>query len=103
MGLIGSMIAFGMQHRSGIGREIKSMYVRWAVYILVLGLLPGLRTDNWAHIGGLAGGFGLAYVAGTPRLAGSPREAFWRIASIAAILLTGLSFLKMYLFLTASS
>jgi rhomboid protease GluP len=103
MGLIGAMIAFGLRSRTSIGSEIKSMYIRWAVYILVLGLLPGLRTDNWAHIGGLAGGFVIAYIAGTPRLTPSPSEMFWKAASWMAIFLTGLSFLKMYLFLTSLS
>src|ERR1700733_15210118 len=61
MGLIGAMIAFGVRNRSGIGREIRTMYVRWAVYILAMGLVMRM-TDNWAHIGGLAGGFAVAYV-----------------------------------------
>ena len=97
MGLIGAMIAFGVRNRSGIGGEIRTMYVRWAVYILAMGLIPGLQTDNFAHIGGLAGGFVVAYVAGTPRRAGSPVEMVWRVASGLAILLTALSFLKWYL------
>ena len=59
--------------------------------------IPGLRTDNWAHIGGLAGGFVVAYVAGTPRRTGSPLEVVWRVACGLAILLTALSFLKWYL------
>jgi rhomboid protease GluP len=103
MGLIGAMIAFGIHHRSGIGREIRSMYIRWAVYILVLGLLPGLRTDNFAHIGGLAGGFLIAYIAGTPRLTASPAETVWRVASWIAIFLTALSFLKWYLWFSQVS
>jgi rhomboid protease GluP len=98
MGLMGAMIAFGVTSRSAIGSEIRSMYVRWVVIILVMGFVAQTRTDNWAHIGGLATGFALAWVAGTPRAAGSPVEWFWRVASWLAILLTGYSFLKMLLF-----
>jgi rhomboid protease GluP len=102
MGLIGAMIAFGVQHRSGIGREIRTMYVRWAIYILAMGLVMRM-TDNWAHVGGLAGGFAVAYVAGTPGRIGSPVEMVWRVASAIAILLTGLSFLKWYLWFASTT
>jgi len=102
-GLIGAMIAFGVRHRAHpMGAAIRGAYMRWAIYILAMGLLP-LHIDNAAHIGGLAGGFAVAYIAGTPRLVNTFAERFWRIASYAAIALTALSFLKMYLFLTAPS
>jgi rhomboid protease GluP len=103
MGLIGAMIAYGVRNRSGVGREIRTMYVRWAVYILAMGLLPGLRVDNWAHIGGLAGGFVVSYMAGTPRRAGSAAEVVWRVACGLAILLTALSFLRWYLWFSSLS
>jgi rhomboid protease GluP len=103
MGLIGAMIAFGVHNRAGIGGQIRTMYIRWAVYILVLGLLPGMRTDNYAHIGGLAGGFAVAYLAGMSRRAGSPVEQVWRVAAWGAIGLTGLSFLKWYLWFSRVS
>jgi rhomboid protease GluP len=72
------------------------MYIRWAVYILALGLLIRV-TDNWAHIGGLAGGFVVAYLAGTPRAAGSGLETAWKAAAWVAVFLTCVSFLKWYL------
>ena len=53
--------------------------------------------DNAAHIGGLAGGFVVGYVAGTPRLVDDWRENLWRYASYACIVLTILSFIKMFL------
>jgi membrane associated rhomboid family serine protease len=101
MGLMGAMIAFGIVNRSPMGAEIRGMYVRWVMIILVMGFVARLRTDNWAHIGGLATGFAVAYVAGTPRLAGGPVELFWRVASWLAIFLTGYSFLKMGLWFVA--
>lgn len=101
MGLMGAMIAFGIFSRSAIGAEIRSMYVRWVMIILVMGFVSRMRTDNWAHIGGLAVGFGVGYLAGTPRLAGGPIELFWRVAGWVAIALTAYSFLKMFLWFAA--
>ena len=54
-GLIGAMIAMGIKHRSTLGDHVKSLYIRWAIYGLLFGLLPGI--DNAAHIGGLTFGF----------------------------------------------
>ena len=97
MGLIGAMIALGVRHKSPVGSSIRATYIRWAIYIILFGLLPGLHVDNAAHIGGLAAGFGIAYLAGLPRLEGSWTERLWRGAAWVCILLTAVSFLKMYL------
>jgi rhomboid protease GluP len=97
MGLIGAMIALGVRHQNPLGSSIRQTYIRWAIYIILFGLLPGLHVDNAAHIGGLAAGFGTAYLAGLPRLEGSWTEKLWRGASWVCILLTAVSFLKMYL------
>jgi rhomboid protease GluP len=94
-GLLGAMIALGVRHRNPVGDAIRGMYVRWAVYMLIFGLfIPGI--DNYAHIGGMAAGFGVAYVAETPRAAGGT-EGLWRAAAWFCILLTAVSFLKMWL------
>jgi len=97
-GLIGAMIALGVRHKaSAMGGAIRGMYLRWAIYGLVFGLLPGLHIDNAAHIGGLAAGFGVAYVAGTPRIETAWSERLWRAAAAACVILTAVSFLEMYL------
>jgi hypothetical protein len=54
-------------------------------------------TDNAAHIGGLAGGFAVAYVAGTPGAIRSPKEQIWRVIAWMCVLITAFCFLKMYL------
>jgi len=100
MGLIGAMIALGVHNRSSGVPSNHGMYVRWAVYMLIFGFLPGLNIDNAAHIGGLAAGFGAAYLAGTPRLGTSPREVLWRGAAAACVVMTAASFLMMYLWFT---
>jgi rhomboid protease GluP len=97
MGLIGAMIALGMMHRTALGAAIRGIYVRYAIYVLLFGLLPFFSVDNAAHLGGLAAGFAIAWLAGLPRQQNDWRERFWRIASLACLALTALSFLKMYL------
>ena len=100
MGLIGAMIALSVHHNNAMTVALRGMYIRWVVYMLIIGLLPGLHIDNAAHIGGLAGGFGIAYLAGLPRWEASWRERFWRIAAYASILITAFCFYKMYQWLT---
>ena len=99
MGLIGAMLALSVRQRSNPAAvAMRGMYLRWVMYILALGIvgpLFGLYVDNVAHIGGLAGGFCAAYVAGTPKLADAFRERFWRGAASIAIALTVASFAMM--------
>jgi rhomboid protease GluP len=101
-GLIGAMIAMGLRDRSAYGAAIRGMYVRWAIYGLLMGLLPFFAIDNAAHIGGLAGGFAVAYIAGTPGLLPA-RERVWQIAAGLAVLITGVAFVQMFQFLTAAT
>lgn len=100
-GLIGAMIAMGIKHRSTLGDHVKSLYIRWAIYGLLFGLLPGI--DNAAHIGGLTFGFLVAWVAGLPRSPESPVERVWQVASWLCILTTVFCFLKMYLWLSQTA
>lgn len=100
-GLIGAMIALGVRDRSSYGAMVRSVYMRWAIYGLLLGLLPFFATDNAAHVGGIAGGFVIAYAAGTP---GYSRlvERVWQIAAGIAMALTAAAFVQMFLWLTAA-
>lgn len=98
MGLLGAMIALGVHNRhSPAGAALRGMYVRWAIYIFIFGLLPGLNVDNAAHLGGLAAGFVVAYLAGTPRIGSAWTERLWRGAAAASVLITVACFLKWYL------
>jgi rhomboid protease GluP len=101
MGLVGAMIAHSVRDRSSYGAALRKMYTRWVIYILIFGLvLSGI--DNAAHIGGLAGGFVVGYIAGTPGISRTA-EGFWRAASGVALAITGVAFLQMFLSLMASS
>jgi len=96
MGLIGAMIAFGVANRSSVGRAIRNAYAKWVVYIIAFGLIPGFAVDNWAHIGGLIGGFAVGYVAGTPVRSTAVRETVWRALAAVCVLLTVWSFFLVY-------
>ncbi len=94
-GLIGAMIALGFRTRNSMGKAIRAHYVRWAIYGLLFGLLPGV--SNAAHIGGLVAGFGASYLAGTPLLRqDSLTETVWRAASGICVALTLVSFFQLY-------
>jgi rhomboid protease GluP len=101
MGLIGAMIALGIRDRSSWGADIRRFYTRWVIYILIFGLLPFFAVDNAAHLGGLAGGFIVGYIAGTPRNS-QPVERFWQIVAGIALALTAFSFFKMFMALVAT-
>jgi rhomboid protease GluP len=97
MGLIGAMIALGVRNRANPAAvAMRGMYVRWVLYMLVLGfVIPFI--DQAAHIGGLIGGFAVAYLAGTPKVSSVFAERFWRAAAFAAVALTAASFGMMLL------
>ena len=78
-GLIGVMIAYGVTHRTAMGEQIKSMFVRWAIYGLVFGFVFG--ADNAAHLGGLAGGFAFGYFIGDMPPVTKEAISLWRILS----------------------
>ena len=96
-GLIGAMIALGVRYKTSMGLAIRGLYIRWALYGLAFGLLPGLRIDNAAHIGGLVAGFGCAYLSGLPSVRDTLAERLWRIGAYAAIGITIYCFLQMVL------
>lgn len=101
-GLIGGMIALGLRHKwSAEASAIKAFYIRWAVYGLLWGLLPGFRVDNAAHIGGLLTGLAVGYVAGTPRDFDKVKEQVWTVLSGASVALTVYAYARLVLWLTA--
>jgi rhomboid protease GluP len=97
-GLIGAMLAFGVSDRSALGSMVKSLYMRWVIYGLVLSFLPGV--DFWAHIGGLAGGFITGWLASTPRARLMWKEPLLRALAGVSIAVTFLAFGMLYLAMT---
>ncbi len=94
-GLIGSMIALGLIDRSAMGEEIKQQAIRWAMYGLLMGLLP-FNVDNAAHVGGLFTGLVVTWAAGFPSAFMNWKERLWQVLGSLSLILTGLSFLRWY-------
>lgn len=97
-GLIGVMIALGITSRNALGDYVKALYTKWAIYALVFSFVMGLvfPIDHAAHIGGLAAGFGAAYLAGMPSPWNESRETVIRWLSYGCIILTASAFLLMF-------
>jgi rhomboid protease GluP len=91
-GLIGAMIAMGVRERSSRGSAIRSFYMRWAIYGLVLSLIPG--TDWAAHLGGITGGFIVGFIVGLPGYSAA-MERVMQIGAGVMVAITGLAFYDM--------
>jgi len=83
MGLLGALVYYG--RRTG-SRMIGSQAWSWAIPTFILGLLmPGL--DNYAHIGGFAGGY-LAGLMLDPLKPERVNHLFWAVICLAASVLS---------------
>jgi hypothetical protein len=99
--MVGAMLAITTRYRSALADSLRKVYLRYLVYLLLFSLLP--QVDMAAHIGGLAGGFGVAYIAGQPRYQGSMEEKLWRVAGWLSVLATAFCFLKWYLWFSTAA
>lgn len=55
MGLLGALVYYG--RRAG-SRAVGQQAWTWAVVLFIAGfIMPGVRADNWAHLGGYLGGW----------------------------------------------
>jgi rhomboid protease GluP len=94
-GLIGAMLAVGVRSNTPMGAAIRSLYIRWAMYGVIMSFIPGI--DWAAHLGGMAAGFVVGYAAGTPRLVETSLvERLWRVAAYLALFITAIAFFNMY-------
>jgi rhomboid protease GluP len=99
-GLLGALIAYGVHSKSFIAQHLRTQCLANAAVGLAMGwLLPMI--DNAAHLGGLAGGFGVAYLAGLPQWGTVTKERIWAALSAIALLLTLLAFFQLALHISA--
>lgn len=56
-GLLAALVAWG---RRGGAAHVGQQAWSWAVFVFVMGFLPGMRVDNYAHLGGFLGGYAMS-------------------------------------------
>lgn len=91
-GLLGLAIGAYYRNRWSVGEYLGANLVRWAVYILVFGLI--MRADNAAHIGGLIAGGVLGYFLPPSRQTKTPErdDKIWKTAVWISLILLVASF-----------
>ena len=62
LGIVGAMIAVTSKRGGVYMRELRSRLVTSVVILFVLGAMPGIAIDNWAHGAGFVAGFVLGKV-----------------------------------------
>lgn len=101
-GIIGAMIVVGWLSGTEKAQLIRSAYSRIALYSVLIGVVPPVLSwilprwipswflvmDNAAHIGGLAGGFLVALLAGFPKPEDRLRTRVWSAVAVLMVALT---------------
>jgi rhomboid protease GluP len=93
-GLLGALIAYGVLSKSLVARRLQTVCLMNAgVGFMMGGFLPMI--DNAAHLGGLVGGFVVAWLAGLPRWVDDTAEKTWGLVSLVSLLVTLYAFYEM--------
>ena len=96
-GLLGAMLAWGVKwDRTAYGSAVKQQYSRWVVYGLVMSLIGPI--DMGAHVGGLAGGFAIGWIAGEPHKSRGA-DRVWDYAMYASVAIVLACFAKVAMLL----
>ena len=94
-GLLGALIAYGVLSKSLVARRLQTVCLLNAgIGFIMGGFLPMI--DNAAHLGGLAGGFVVAYLAGLPGWVDDTKEKLWGLLSLVSLLLTLAAFWELF-------
>jgi rhomboid protease GluP len=89
-GLIGAILYYGKARGGFYGELIYRQAMGWVLGLVVFGLLaPGI--NNWAHIGGIAGGILLSFIVGYKEK--KAESMSHRILSMFCILITAMALL----------
>lgn len=84
-GLLGTLLYFGYHYRVYLGNVLFNQILPLIVYNLVLGfMVPGI--DNFAHIGGLIGGFFMASSLGLKYRKDKGNQIHYMIATILLVI-----------------
>jgi len=62
LGILGAILAITTKRGGAYMRDLRSRLISSLGFLLLLGFMPGVNIDNWAHAGGLAAGFVLGKI-----------------------------------------
>jgi rhomboid protease GluP len=85
MGLCGLAAGWGQRDGTTVGRNVRNLMFKWALYTLVFGLL--VRADHAAHAVGFGSGFAFGYLLKPTHLARSSRAGLRALEGVAGGLL----------------
>lgn len=91
-GLVGALLGLAIRERNSIIGQQKNRIIQVSLLTLLPGFIIPLPIDNWAHIGGFAGGFVVAYISGSR---GSGGDEAWKTLSWVSIAVTIYAFFRM--------
>ncbi len=86
-GALGLLLGAYYKNRYHVGEYLGAQLLRWAIYILVFGLVAG--ADNSAHIGGMLAGAAIGYFlppTQTTRTAARDAKAWRALLAVSAVL-----------------
>jgi rhomboid protease GluP len=92
LGLIGLLMVYGWRSKDTFGARLKSMMLRFIVFIIIIGFIPGI--DSLNHLGGLVCGALLALIVPTGQDRNHIETTIWRVLSIGGVLLVLFSFFQ---------
>lgn len=86
-GLLGALIAYGVLSKSLVARRLQTVCLMNAGIGFIMGGYMQM-IDNAAHLGGLIGGFAIAWLAGLPHWVDDETEKTWGLVSLVSVLIT---------------
>ncbi|HLY61754.1 MAG TPA: rhomboid family intramembrane serine protease [Terriglobia bacterium] len=96
LGLIGVLIGASFHH-GRLGKDYRGQLWKWVIYIAIIGLIPGMGIDNYAHAGGLVSGIVLGYAIPEGEPDTRAEDNLWSAVAVFCVIIIAGSFALMAL------
>jgi membrane associated rhomboid family serine protease len=93
LGLMGLLLVYGFRRGGVFGQNLRSAIGRYALYIFIFSLLPGV--DFLSHAGGFAGGCLLGFVVPPGTFRNRTTALLWEALALAAVVVLLAAFFMM--------
>jgi membrane associated rhomboid family serine protease len=90
LGLMGLLLVYGFRRGGVFGQSLRSAMGRYAIYVFIFSLLPGV--DFLSHAGGFLGGCALGFVLPPGSFRSRATAFFWELLAMAMLVLVLVSF-----------